>query len=85
MTGGKINFEPDGPGREAYGEVKADGTFTLSTYGVDDGAVPGNHRVSVTGRAKGVRSIPAKYGTFGSSGIEQEVTSGKTEYLIELE
>jgi hypothetical protein len=85
LTGGSIDFEPDGAGREAHARIKNDGTFTLSTYSENDGAVPGLHRVAVTGSAKGVRSLPAKYRGFASSGIEVEVTKDKTDYPITLE
>ena len=85
LTGGKIQFEPDGAGREANGTIGSDGTFTLSTYEENDGAVPGTHRVAVRGQAKGVRSLPVKFQSFSSSGIEMEVTPEKTDYVISLE
>ena len=44
LTGGTIKFEPEGAGREAYGQIKPDGTYVLSTYKPDDGAVLGPHR-----------------------------------------
>jgi len=36
-------------GKQAFAFTEADGTFVLSTYGSDDGAVIGKHRVRVGG------------------------------------
>jgi hypothetical protein len=52
MKKGKVMFAPvarEGlnSGRPAFGVIKQDGSFVLSTYGEDDGAVVGNHWVSV--------------------------------------
>jgi len=86
LTGGKIMFEPQGPGREAFGTIQKDGTFSLSTYGENDGAVPGSHRISVTGPAgKGSRAIPKKYSNYESSKLEMDVNGDKKEYTITLE
>ncbi len=52
VNGGSLTFVPvaDGeggtPGKPASGTVQSDGTYKLSTYGTDDGAVIGKHRVS---------------------------------------
>lgn len=43
---GKIVFTPE-QGREAQGEIQADGTFVLGTYGSSDGAIVGRHRVRI--------------------------------------
>jgi hypothetical protein len=53
FTQGKVMFAPiaktaDGKaGKPAFGRVGPDGAFTLSTYATDDGAVVGDHRVTV--------------------------------------
>jgi hypothetical protein len=82
LARGTIKFEPEGLGREAYGTIKSDGTFVLTTYKADDGAVPGSHRVAVLEADKGV---PLKYASYGGSQLQVEVTPGKTEYPIELQ
>lgn len=51
VSGGSVTFVPAGgedgkPGKPASGTVQSDGTYKLSTYGTDDGAVVGKHRVS---------------------------------------
>ncbi len=51
-AGASVRFIPlrsgDTPGKAAYGEIGADGAFTLSTYAPGDGALLGEHRVEVT-------------------------------------
>ncbi len=40
-------------GKQAIALTEADGTFVLSTYGTEDGAVIGKHRVRVAGPDRG--------------------------------
>jgi hypothetical protein len=82
---GTVAFEPEGKGAEAHGDIQPDGTFSLSTYKAGDGAVPGAHRVSVSGStAKGKDNVPAKYKSFGSSKLETEVSAAQTDYTFDL-
>ena len=81
LTKGTVIFEPEGAGKEATGAIQPDGTFVLTTYKKDDGAVVGKHRVMVDNADK---TVPAKYAGPGTSKLEVEVTSGKTDYPIEL-
>ncbi len=82
VTKGRIIFEPDGKGKEATGEIQPDGTFVLTTYKKDDGAVLGNHRVSISTAS---RTLPLKYGSPNTSKLEVEVVEGKTDdYTLDL-
>jgi hypothetical protein len=81
LTKGTVTFEPDGAGKEASGDIQPDGTFVLTTYKKDDGAVIGNHRVMVT---RTVKTVPAKYSSLNTSKLEIEVSEDKTDYPIEL-
>src|SRR5262245_46771168 len=83
VTQGTVVFEPDG-GREAHGEIQPDGSFMLTTFNKDDGAVPGTHRVAVTGAVKSKPAFPLKYKNPSSSKVEVEVTDGKIEYDIDF-
>jgi len=47
IRGGTITFHPQGTGNPAYGLVTPDGTYSLTTYHTDDGAVLGEHVVTV--------------------------------------
>jgi hypothetical protein len=81
LTKGTVTFEPEGAGKEATGAIQPDGTFVLTTYTKDDGAVVGKHRVMVDSPDK---TVPAKYAGPGTSKLEIEVSSGKNDYPIEL-
>lgn len=83
---GQVGFEPEGAGREAFGDINEDGTFELTTYSKGDGAVPGKHRVSITGATGKRRAdiVPAKYNNYGSSNLEAEVSPDKAEYSFDL-
>ena len=49
MPGALVTFSPlDDGGTPAFGTTNAQGGFTLSTFGFDDGAVPGKYKVTVT-------------------------------------
>ena len=48
VAGATVSFLPDGEGgRPATGFTAADGTFRLTTYQTDDGALAGDYRVLV--------------------------------------
>lgn len=78
LPGGGVTFEPVDGGREAHGGVGPDGRFTLTTFRDGDGAVRGPHRVAVTG------AVPLKYRSFASSGLEIEISSERSDYILEL-
>ncbi|MDR3636204.1 MAG: hypothetical protein P4L84_20550 [Isosphaeraceae bacterium] len=86
LTEGKVKFEPDA-GRSASGHIHSDGTYVLTTFKEGDGAVPGVHRVAVTGgtgKSQG-ETVPPKFRSVSSSKIEIEVVEGTTEYPINIE
>lgn len=91
---GVVMFQPD-KGQAAEGEIQADGIFQLSTYGPNDGAVPGHHKVSVRcfskqkagadggdAGAPGQLLIPQQYTRFGMSGLSADVKPGSTEPIV---
>ena len=47
VAGAQVNFMAPNAARAAYGVTDAEGRFRLSTYGKEDGAVPGSHPVTV--------------------------------------
>ncbi len=89
---GAIQFVPE-VGRPASGTI-SDGNFTLSTYGTDDGAVPGKHKVAVTstteektkdGDTRLKHLIPEKFAGPEGSGIVIEIPKkGSGKIAIEL-
>jgi hypothetical protein len=50
VAGANVSFAPavQGEGRAAVGETDSSGKYTLSTFGGDDGAVPGAYNVTIT-------------------------------------
>jgi hypothetical protein len=86
-------------GQPAIGEIQPDGTFTLSTFQPNDGAVVGTHKVRIAcyesqrpGAPKGPGEqslgrllIPERYTLLDQSGLTAEVTEGQTEpFVFEL-
>lgn len=85
---GVVMFQPS-QGQLAQADIESDGSFTLSTFKPGDGAIVGEHRVSVScyeGHNPEVREkqppeqlslgqslIPVKYSRVGTSGITIEV------------
>ena len=85
LTQGSISLEPENSGREAAGSIQPDGSFVLTTYKKDDGAIIGSHRVAVSSMSTaGKVGVPAKFHSYSSSKIQVEVAADKGEYLIEL-
>lgn len=93
---GNILFQPS-IGPPAKGEIGPDGTFSLSTFKTNDGAVIGKHRVQVicvdpqakpanpdeeTPSAKSL--IPEKYSNYATSEITVDVVKGGGPYSIDL-
>ncbi len=86
---GTISFQSDG-GEVAIGEIQPDGTYKLSTFAEEDGAVPGHAKVSVVantgdpnmmpGSSPGYTPpkdlVPKKYNKPETSGLEANVTKG---------
>jgi hypothetical protein len=48
LAGATVSFVPAGEGRAATGRTGTDGSFRLTTFRTDDGALPGEYRVVVT-------------------------------------
>ncbi len=97
VKGGSITFQPvavegakaGAKGKPASAEVKDDGTFVLSTYGKEDGAVVGKHRVMYMPIAVGAESYedkpaPSPYAGLTPKEKEVEVKPGENEIAIEL-
>lgn len=94
---GAIHFQPlseaEGKsgitGRPATGAVLKDGTFVLSTYGEEDGAVIGKHRVRYMPVIVGAKSYddvptPSPYAGLVPKTDEVDIAAGPNEIEIEL-
>lgn len=83
LTEGEVTFQPTNDGRPAHGNIKPDGTYTLSTSKDGDGALAGVHRVGIVVVDKKL-ALPPKYRSPRTSQVEVEVVEGKTDYPIDL-
>ena len=95
LAGYSITLEPetpdaDGKKHSASGLVGADGTFKVSTFEQNDGAVPGKHKVAISPPAPVGDTtppkplIPSRYGDLGMSGLIINVEVGKSEVKLEI-
>jgi hypothetical protein len=94
---GRLELSPkDVGGVEAFGDVKSDGSFTLTTYKRDDGAVPGRYVVKISpynyagpgGNPVPIRSagqIPGKYLEAETSKLEVEIKKPDNDLHLRLE
>jgi hypothetical protein len=83
---GVIQFEPDGYGRKARGQLQSDGTFELTTLKPGDGVVAGEHRISLSELDKSLAKDRAlrKYASPNPSRLTAEVSPGKTQFVFDL-
>ncbi len=98
LTSGKVVFQP-AAGRGAMGQIGADGTFTLGTFGESDGALLGAHKVAIIAyegatqgrpdptaqRTSAKPAVPAKYLALGTSDLTYEVKPGTNHPEFDLE
>jgi hypothetical protein len=82
MTLGTVMFVPE-TGRAGSGVIGSDGSYRLTTYEPDDGALVGLHKISVaipegseTRSARAAVAIPRKYMSPESSGLTFDVKAG---------
>ncbi len=90
LRGGEIQFISD-KALMATGRIQPDGTYRLSTFQPDDGAVPGTYRVVV--KPPEVRTafgtsalfyLPPRYADPETSGLKAVVNPGVTELNFAL-
>lgn len=91
LTGYTVSLESTEQPVSAVGIVQSDGTFQLTTFTEDDGAVPGKHRIAVSAPQPTLdvpipRSILDKrYAAFETSGLETVIKAGANELVLELD
>lgn len=97
VTGGSITLAPVGSGKgpagkPASGAIQNDGTFKLSTYGNNDGAVIGKHKISFSAPAGETTTrpdghsvqTPSPFDGLSVKTTDFEVKSGNNDIQIEL-
>lgn len=95
---GTITFQPD-QGQVATAPIQPDGSYQLSTFAPNDGALPGHHKVMVLandgadnmmpGSSPGYKTpkdlVPKKYSSLATSGLAADVIKDKKEYNFDLQ
>jgi hypothetical protein len=75
ISGATIRFVPLAQGgREANGFTNKDGDFTLASYSVDDGAVPGEYAVCVIKTPASAQGVAPPVGDPANPGKQQDLT-----------
>ena len=92
LAGYSLTFEAEGGKTSAVGDVNRDGTFKLSTFGANDGAMPGKYRVAINppnnpdpDKPPSKSKLPAKYENLDSSGLTAEIKPGPNSIELELD
>lgn len=98
FNGEPLTFQGDGfvqvipaDSRPATGKINpSDGTFTLTTFENGDGAIPGEHPVTILVNALGpggqsVNLLPKEYADVGTSGLTVAIDKPTDSLKIELE
>ena len=86
-----VVFQPKAGGRPASARTDATGRFKVGTYKPQDGALPGEHTVTIvavesTGRpnAEDIRWITPKKYSNAASGLSATVAAGSKEFTFDL-
>jgi hypothetical protein len=91
LAGHTVTFETDADRMSGYGDIQAEGTFKITTFSPDDGAMIGTHRISITPPEPppdGPLPKPIlhpKYKDYGTSGLTAEIKPGTNNVELELE
>lgn len=79
VSGGEIQFWPE-DGMMATGRIESDGSYRLTTFQPDDGAILGEHRVAIRAEgpigASGLITVPERYQNPETSGLVRQVKPG---------
>jgi hypothetical protein len=86
VTRGQIMFQSD-LGRPAIGEIGPDGGYSLTTYDAGDGAIVGNHVVTITATKIGpssliVASLDDEVRAASKGGYGKVLVPGAVEWLV---
>jgi hypothetical protein len=96
VTSGIVLLTPESSGHAATGNLEKDGSFRLTTFRKDDGAVPGKYRVAVqVFPAEGAGlpgaefagkkpTVPQKYMSAASSDLIAEIKAGENNLDLPL-
>jgi hypothetical protein len=91
LAGHTVTFETDADRMSGCGDIQADGTFKITTFAPNDGALIGAHRISITPPEPPPDAplpkpiVHPKYKDYGTSGLTVEIKPGTNSVELELE
>lgn len=99
LPGGTVTFHPedDKAGNPAFGEIRSDGTFEMTTYKAEDGAILGKHIVTIEvfagqaemaplpGTEEKTSTVPKRYRDPKTSPLRFEVKKGENTAAFPLQ
>ncbi|MBN2295933.1 MAG: hypothetical protein JXM70_26110 [Pirellulales bacterium] len=97
LSGGSIMFQSTGQGEKVYnarGLIGPDGTFEMTTFEPNDGAVAGKHIVMVRESAPATdftppsataRLVDPRFMSFDTSGLTVDVKKGDNDLTIKID
>lgn len=80
VSDASVNFTPQ-KGRSANGVTDAEGHFQLTTFQPGDGALAGEHLVTITYIGNEASPIPARYSDPARSDLRVEISKGEIHEL----
>jgi hypothetical protein len=91
LMGYTVSFETEADRVSGSGDIGKDGTFKITTFSPDDGAVPGKHRVAISAPDPPPDAPPPKpiiaqkYRDFNTSGLTADIKPGANNIEFELD
>jgi hypothetical protein len=91
LAGYEVAFDSDAKSAGAAGHITADGTFKLTTFSPDDGALPGAYHISISppltpDSPPAKAHIPTKYSDSSTSGLTAHIKPDhENPILLELD
>ena len=86
-----VSLESETEKTSGSGDIGPDGKFKISTFALNDGAIPGRHRVAITPPDPPPDvpppkvHIPQKYRSFETSGLTVDVKPGAGNVVLEVD
>ena len=80
-----VAFQPAGGGRPAVGRTNSDGTFALTTFKALDGAIIGDHVVTITAYEESrvdSQSVDDEFGSLDASMKQTPIVQVKRKWLV---
>lgn len=74
VPGATVSFMAEGAPRAATGVTNEAGEFQLSTFGANDGAIPGDHKITVTKVEQGETAAPPDPSSSDPAALTQSYT-----------